>query len=745
MADPTKYTPAYSYSGWQASNPSKPLPADEVDNDFANIQRTTNETIDALKQIRRSDGKLANQSVGPDQLSPALTIGFTFTGSWVDGRSYSAGDGVVYGDTFYSARETHTADVSNAPGNAAYWNELFSLNDIVVTGGMALPRDSFVGDGVTKDFTLSFVPLSKFNLFVQVGGVVQATDAYSANGNVMTFVSPPPNGYGIEVRGFATVSSLVTPEDGSVTTAKLADLSVTDEKLADEAVTEAKICDEAVSQAKLAPSVAGLLNSAMQPTTYFLGADAVFTVGPGGDFSTINAAMETLTRTAPTYVSGGVKVQLSLLAGFVMAEQVHVDNIDLGWITVTSVDTTVAVDEAAITQELIGLEDNKPLFCGTNGATLPTLGCLFVYADNTTSADGITLASGSKVRFLSSEPDSAVPVSGVRNARKGLSLFAGSEAVCSQMGLTQGGGGSGAGLAVGVDFSGALMYAVHAQHGSRATLTRSNFADCEGTDAVYVIWNSFADIYQSDISGHTGSNAAVHARDASVVCARECNANNSTTGFHALHAATIDARSSTANDCANYGYLANGASFMDATAGSANNAGNRGVWASNGSTIEFDTGSATGALGTAAVGATAGSTINAAVVNVTGSIIGFYAENASTINARAGIASSCTYGFYAIQGSTINAQDGVANDCATRGVLATRASTINFRSGSASGGAGVIEAFESSSINAQGALAAGSAGTGIIVGNGSFINAGSSTGTLSQAANSLTVEGVVFK
>ncbi|MDW9493953.1 hypothetical protein GOA94_17990 [Sinorhizobium meliloti] len=248
MADPTKYTPAYSYSGWQASNPSRPLPADEVDNDFANVSLSVNQAIDAIKDVRRSDGKLKNQSVGPDQLSPALTIGFTFTGTWVDGRSYSAGDGVVSDDTFYSARVAHTADVSNAPGNGAYWNALFSLNDIVVTGGMSLPRDSFVGDGVTKDFTLSFVPLSKFNLFVQVGGVVQGTDAYSSNGNTLTFINPPPNGYGIEVRGFATVSTLVVPEDGSVSTEKLADLAVT--------------------EGKLAVAVTLKLNGAMQKATY---------------------------------------------------------------------------------------------------------------------------------------------------------------------------------------------------------------------------------------------------------------------------------------------------------------------------------------------------------------------------------------------------------------------------------------------------------------------------------------------
>jgi hypothetical protein len=245
MADPTKYVPGFSYSDWQAVNPKKPLPGDEVDNDLANLQRTTNETIDGLKDVRRSDGKLKNQSVGPDQLSAALTIGFTFTGTWVDGDTYSAGDGVVYGTTFYSARVTHTADVANAPGNDGYWNELFSLDDIVVTGGMSLPRSSFTGDGATTEFTLSFTPLSKFNVFVQIGGVIQATDQYSTNGSTLTFVDPPGNGYAIEVRGFATTAAMVTPEDGSVTTEKLADLAVTEDKLA-------------------AP-VSSKLNSALQP------------------------------------------------------------------------------------------------------------------------------------------------------------------------------------------------------------------------------------------------------------------------------------------------------------------------------------------------------------------------------------------------------------------------------------------------------------------------------------------------
>lgn len=60
MADPTKYVPGYSYSDWQESNPAKPLPAPETDNDFAEIAQSIDETIDALKDIRRSDGHLNN-------------------------------------------------------------------------------------------------------------------------------------------------------------------------------------------------------------------------------------------------------------------------------------------------------------------------------------------------------------------------------------------------------------------------------------------------------------------------------------------------------------------------------------------------------------------------------------------------------------------------------------------------------------------------------------------------------------
>lgn len=75
MADPTKFTPGYSFTDWQTSNPTKPLPGNKVDQDMANLETSIDEIVDAIKDVRRSDGKLKNGIVTPDSLSPAALSG----------------------------------------------------------------------------------------------------------------------------------------------------------------------------------------------------------------------------------------------------------------------------------------------------------------------------------------------------------------------------------------------------------------------------------------------------------------------------------------------------------------------------------------------------------------------------------------------------------------------------------------------------------------------------------------------
>jgi len=71
MSDPTRYQPGYSFTGYQTVHPTEPLPAVELDNELAGVGRSIEEVVDALADIRRSDGKLMNGSVAIDSLHPA--------------------------------------------------------------------------------------------------------------------------------------------------------------------------------------------------------------------------------------------------------------------------------------------------------------------------------------------------------------------------------------------------------------------------------------------------------------------------------------------------------------------------------------------------------------------------------------------------------------------------------------------------------------------------------------------------
>jgi len=106
------------------------------------------------------------------------------------------------------------------------------------------------------------------------------------------------------------------------------------------------------------------------------------TVGSGGDFSTINQALDSVTSLyMPKYISGyGVhKVTIVLLSNFVMNEQVFVDSIDLSWITIIGelgpgVETNI--NPSAITR-YSSTVDAKPIFLANNGGFLPIIGQLF--------------------------------------------------------------------------------------------------------------------------------------------------------------------------------------------------------------------------------------------------------------------------------------------------------------------------------------------------------------------------------
>jgi len=116
--------------------------------------------------------------------------------------------------------------------------------------------------------------------------------------------------------------------------------------------------------------VAQLVGEFAAPIT----ASALYTVGSGGNYATLNAALEALSMKYPQYKAAGVRVTLQLVSGYIMTEQVLVDAVDLGWITITSVDAEVTIDRASLT---VAFEGFYPAFGVKGGGRLPVIGALF--------------------------------------------------------------------------------------------------------------------------------------------------------------------------------------------------------------------------------------------------------------------------------------------------------------------------------------------------------------------------------
>jgi hypothetical protein len=122
MADPAPYTVSYSFAGWQAVNPSRPLPAARMDNEFANIEAALGSTNTALTSIRRSDGKLQNGVVTYDSLDTSLRTGISVTAptAWETGATYTQGRSSTFDESlFYICAITHEAGASFAADVAA--------------------------------------------------------------------------------------------------------------------------------------------------------------------------------------------------------------------------------------------------------------------------------------------------------------------------------------------------------------------------------------------------------------------------------------------------------------------------------------------------------------------------------------------------------------------------------------------------------------------------------------------------
>ena len=214
------------------------------------------------------------------------------------------------------------------------------------------------------------------------------------------------------------------------------------------------------------------------------------TVGSGGDFPTINAALANIVALYyPKYIANGncPRVTIRLLSGFVMSEQVLVESLDLSWITITGVDDETVINRSALTTYW---GSGYPAFGATNGGFLPIIGQLFNMGTSGTadSRHGILAYSNSRAIVLDGR--------GVKNA--------GSHGFYATYGSTidaYSANASGAGSrgiyatygstinADGANASGAGTYGIYATLGSTINAKGAN-ASGVGTYDIYVAYGS---------------------------------------------------------------------------------------------------------------------------------------------------------------------------------------------------------------------------------------------------------------
>jgi len=105
MPFPQKPQLAYSYTGFQQEAQVAPFPGQPLDNDLAELKRSIDETIDAVKDVRRSDGKLKNGVVTRDSLSPE-----------VEDLAGASAYGVALANGFVGTEEEWLESLVGAPG-----------------------------------------------------------------------------------------------------------------------------------------------------------------------------------------------------------------------------------------------------------------------------------------------------------------------------------------------------------------------------------------------------------------------------------------------------------------------------------------------------------------------------------------------------------------------------------------------------------------------------------------------------
>lgn len=441
-----------------------------------------------------------------------------------------------------------------------------------------------------------------------------------------------------------------------------------------------------------------------------------FTVGTGGDFATIQEGLNYCTTRLNAWNG---KVNLNLVAGFVMKEQVLVQNRDLSFVTINRADTTHTIDVTSLTKTYAINQSPEfsvtPAFTGLS-ARMPKLNVQFKMSSKSGSVNTYTGI------YLNNSSMDLLPSSGVTDSN-----FIGIVAI-----------------------SGSVVnapYSDFSNSGNREQTNVTNYDTIRYGDC-YRIWNSTltAPYSNADRGGDIGFNINMastaninysHANDTthhgimsstgSSVSARNCTVNDVIDDAVVAYAgSSIDLRNSTMNNTLKgSGLVATRSSSVNFENGITNNCYNGGIYVNRGSSVDAE-----GAVVTNCtkdnVTCANGSMLNFNNATSTGSkqdnLHCNHGFNVTAFMANLSNAGEC--GILGYGAGTISAENSTIQNCKIRAVEASSGAVINMRGAQTGGSLG---------------------GSDLSIYYGSVINAYNATGTQNRTLNTLSSNGIIYK
>ena len=259
-------------------------------------------------------------------------------------------------------------------------------------------------------------------------------------------------------------------------------------------------------------------------------------VGAGQTYTTINQALEYLSGFYPMHKQSGVTATINLKAGFVMAEQVLVSGIDLGWITIVGEDAETIITHTALTTAFNST--HYPAFGVDKGGTSPVIGQLFRF--NVEKVGGnkhglMTFGAGSSADVLSGKGFIGAGTNGILASDSSLINAYGIN--CSNAGTNGIYAVSGSIInARSADCSNSGSYGISA---TNASIINAALANCSnaGTNGIYAVQASTVNANSAIIQNQTTGTARVRVLDGSYI---EATVINTTGGTVAVFSQTIN-------------------------------------------------------------------------------------------------------------------------------------------------------------------------------------------------------------